>query len=235
MGLSRQTVRTFLRADVFPERADRRCGVSKLDPFVAYLRARLEAGESNGSALWRELRDRHAFTGSQPLVRKWVTRHRHLIPPTSVKRAPRRGRPPATFPAAPPPPRRRSARQFAWLLMRPVAELEAEEQALVERVLVASPAVQTAYTLGLEFLRMVRQRDGESLDAWLQQAHASAIPEVQRFAVGLERDGAAVRAALTLPHNNGQVEGQVNRLKLIKRLAYGRAKFDLLRQRVLTA
>jgi transposase len=92
MGLSRQTVRTFLRADVFPERADRRCGVSKLDPFVAYLRARLEAGESNGSALWRELRDRHAFTGSQPLVRKWVTRHRHLIPPTSVKRAPRRGR-----------------------------------------------------------------------------------------------------------------------------------------------
>ncbi len=234
MGLSRQTVRTFLRADVFPERADRRCGVSKLDPFVAYLRARLEAGETNGSALWRELRDHHAFTGSQPLVRKWVARHRHLIPSTLVKSAPRQARPAATPPAAPAPPRRRSARQFAWLLIRPVAELEAEEQALVERVLVASPAVQMAYTLGLAFLRMVRQRDVEGFDVWLQQAHNSAIPEVQRFAVGLERDGAAVRAALTLPHSNGQVEGQVNRLKLIKRLAYGRAKFDLLRQRVLS-
>lgn len=167
MGLSRQTVRTFLRADVFPERADRGCGVSKLDPFVAYLRARLEAGETNGSALWRELRDHHAFTGSQPLVRKWVARHRHLIPSTLVKSAPRQAWPAATPPAASVPPRRRSARQFAWLLMRPVAELEAKEQALVEPVLAASPAVQMAYTLGLAFLRMVRQRDVEGFDTWL--------------------------------------------------------------------
>jgi len=59
--------------------------------------------------------------------------------------------------------------------------------------------------------------------------------ELQSFAVGLERDGAAVRAVLRLPYSNGQVEGQVKRLKLIKRMAYGRANFDLLRQRILAA
>ena len=67
----------------------------------------------------------------------------------------------------------------------------------------------------------------------MASARASGIAEVQRVVVGLERDQAAVVAALSLPYSNGQVEGQVNRLKLIKRRMYGRAKFDVLRHRVL--
>lgn len=65
------------------------------------------------------------------------------------------------------------------------------------------------------------------------RATASGIPELQTFAAGIERDKPAVMAALSLPFSNRQVEGQVNRLKLIKRIAYGRTNFDLLRQRVL--
>ena len=80
---------------------------------------------------------------------------------------------------------------------------------------------------------MVRQRQAEKFEAWLLQAAASGIPELVSFVAGLERDKAAVVAALSLPFSNGQVEGQVNRLKLIKRCMYGRAKFDLLRRRVL--
>ena len=95
--------------------------------------------------------------------------------------------------------------------------------------------MQQAATLARAFLHLVRQRDLEALDLWFQQARDSPLPELERFAAGLRRDGAAVRAALTLPYSNGQVEGQVNRLKLIKRMAYGRATFDLLRQRVLMA
>ncbi len=60
-------------------------------------------------------------------------------------------------------------------------------------------------------------------------------PAIQTFAAGLEQDGAAVRAALTEPWSSGQAEGQVNRLKLLKRQSYGRASFDLLRRRVLLA
>ena len=80
---------------------------------------------------------------------------------------------------------------------------------------------------------MVRTRQATAFDAWLTRATASDIPEIQGFVTGLERDKAAVVAALSSSYSNGQVEGQVNRLKLIKRSMYGRAKFDLLRQRVL--
>ena len=82
---------------------------------------------------------------------------------------------------------------------------------------------------------MVKTRDHGAFDQWLRDVHTSRVSDLERFAIGLERDGAAVRSALSLPHSNGQVEGQVNRLKLIKRIADGQASFELLRQRVLAA
>lgn len=84
-------------------------------------------------------------------------------------------------------------------------------------------------------MSMVRQPCADRFDDWLAQAEATQILESQAFVVGLRRDYAAVKAALTLPESNGQTEGQVNRLKFIKRSMYGRAKFDLLRLRVLAA
>lgn len=71
------------------------------------------------------------------------------------------------------------------------------------------------------------------LERWLAEAKASGIPELRSFAAGIYRDYDAVRAALTTGYNNGQTEGNVHRLKLIKRESYGRAHFDLLRLRVL--
>ena len=82
---------------------------------------------------------------------------------------------------------------------------------------------------------MVRKLQGEKLDIWLAKVTASHIPELQRFANGLERDKAAVLVGLTCSHNNGQVEGHVTKIKLIKRMMFGRAGFALLRQRVLHA
>ena len=80
---------------------------------------------------------------------------------------------------------------------------------------------------------MVRERQAPALEDWLARATANGLPELQTFAAGIERDKPAVAAARSLSFSNGQVEGQVNRVKLIKRMAYGRANFDLLRQRVL--
>jgi transposase len=82
---------------------------------------------------------------------------------------------------------------------------------------------------------MIRQRQVDALDSWLQTCHASPSVEVQNFVDVLQRDYAAVKAALMLPWSNGPVEGHINRLKLIKRIGYGRMKLDLLRQRVLYA
>jgi len=67
------------------------------------------------------------------------------------------------------------------------------------------------------------------LDAWLADARACNAPSIATFAAGLEMDGAAVRAAVTQPWSSGQAEGQINRIKLLKRQSYGRASFDLLR------
>jgi transposase len=93
--------------------------------------------------------------------------------------------------------------------------------------------VDTAYHLAQDFIQMVRERQATAFDAWRTRATASGIPEIQGFVAGLERDKAAVVATLSVSYSNGQIEGRVNRLKLIKRSMYGRAKFDLLRQRVL--
>ena len=81
----------------------------------------------------------------------------------------------------------------------------------------------------------MRTRDGPGLTAWLDRADASRLPEIRSFAAGIRRDRAAVDAALSSVWSNGQTEGQVNRLKALKRQMYGRAKLDLLRKRFLYA
>jgi transposase len=89
------------------------------------------------------------------------------------------------------------------------------------------------YRLAQDFGEMVREQQVERFENWLIQARSSDFPDFRRLARGLQHDYAEVKAALMLPWSSGQVEGQVNRLKLIKREMYGRAKFDLLRVRVL--
>ena len=93
--------------------------------------------------------------------------------------------------------------------------------------------IAQAYELIQEFTHMLREREGERLDAWLDRVEKQGVPELQSFAQGLKKDYDAVKAGLTLSWSNGQTEGQVHRLKLIKRQMYGRGGFKLLRRRVL--
>jgi transposase len=111
-------------------------------------------------------------------------------------------------------------------------EIEREDLAAFR---LAHASLTTTYQLVQDFLQMMRHREGKRLDTWLSQVHESGLPELQSFAQGVEQDKAAVQAGLTLPISNGQVEGQVTKIKLIKRMMYGRAEFPLLRQRVLHA
>ena len=128
-----------------------------------------------------------------------------------------------------------SSRQASFLFLRRPEELEADEQESLLTLRHLHPEIDLAYDLVQQFARMLRTRTGEQLDDWLEKVRASQIREFQGFVAGIERDKAAVVAGLTLPQNNGVVEGKVNKLKLIKRMMYGRARFPLLRQRVLHA
>ena len=97
------------------------------------------------------------------------------------------------------------------------------------------PHLEVVSQLTQGFMSMLKQHQAELLDPWLDAARCCGIAELERFGRGIEQDKLAVSAALTLPYNNGVVEGHVNRLKLIKRMMYGRAGFPLLRRRVLRA
>lgn len=97
----------------------------------------------------------------------------------------------------------------------------------------ASPRVKKAMELSWQFCEIIRQRKADEFDKWLTQAEDCEITQLVSFAAGVRKDYEAIKNACTLEWSNGQVEGQVNRLKNIKRQMYGRAGFELLRKRVL--
>jgi len=122
-----------------------------------------------------------------------------------------------------------------WLLVGDAAQHQPDEQAFVTKLLAECPEAKTVQSLAQEFAQIIRERKVDAFDEWMTQAVTSGLAEMRGFVTGLQRDLAAVKAALTYEWSNGQVEGQVNRLKLLKRQMYGRANFDLLKQQVLHA
>jgi transposase len=127
-----------------------------------------------------------------------------------------------------------SACEAAWMLLRP-GELTDEQKKTTELLCLLSPEVARAQELALSFVAIIKERRADELRGWLIEAQCSGVAEFITFANGLTADLQAVRAALEYEWSNGQVEGQVHRLKLIKRQMYGRGKLDLLRARVLRA
>jgi len=125
-----------------------------------------------------------------------------------------------------------SSKQLAWLLVRDTGSLSQTEQVLLSH-LQQHEALKRFHDHVQVYTQMVKQRQVEELDGWLDASDHLGIDPLQTFATGLRQDYAAVRAAIETHWSNGQTEGQVNRLKFIKRQMYGRAKFDLLRLRVL--
>ena len=227
--MSRRTVRRLLRAGEFIERAVARPRFQPLDTFADYLHQRWEEGCHNAAQLWREIRER-GFRGCQSALRPYLAAWRSE-PPAELGRQ-RRQLPNAPQPLAVP-----SPRSTAWLLLgyattRDAAQL-AFRSAFVEEICAGCDEVKTGQRLVVDFFRIVRKRLGGELDGWLLAVFESKVPELMGFASGLTQDKAAVMAALTVAWNNGQTEGQVNRLKFLKRRGFGRANFDLLQQRVL--
>lgn len=227
LHISYHTTSKYLRADscpFYPEQVQR--GKSKLDPYLDHLTARWQEGSHNASQLWRELQAQ-GFDGSRGLVAKWAAARRKKLPATAP--AAQRQAAPARSPRSIP---WRPART-AWLLFKPTADLDEEEEQALERIKQVDPSVAQAHELVHTFQQLIRNQQSDSLASWIQEAISSGIAALVSFANGIQQDLAAVRNALSSSWSNGQTEGQVNRLKFIKRQMYGRANFDLLRRRVL--
>ncbi|HEU5422431.1 MAG TPA: ISL3 family transposase [Nitrolancea sp.] len=223
VGVSRETVYRYLRLPGPPARMRLPARAAALDPYLPYLERRWAEGCRNGKRLWRELRAQ-GFDRSYSGVARFVAR---------LRRAERAGEPTgATRHATTQPP---TPRQVAMLCFRHAQQRTPAQQAYLDHLRQADEAVASAYTLTQDFAAMLRERRGERLDDWLAAAEGCPAPALRRFATGLRGDLNAVRAGLTEPWSNGPTEGFVHKLKLLKRQGYGRAGFDLLRQRVLAA
>jgi transposase len=217
MAISERTVRHWLRRGVAPDTRPRRKYPSAFDPYAPYVLKRWEEGERNGIQIWREIAAQ-GHPGSRRMVYRFLeTLKTHEMETSAqVQHLPHY-----------------SSTAAVSLFMRRPDTLEEIQREHLAAFRLAAPSLDTTYQLVQDFLVMMRKLEGERLDAWLTQVHESGLPELQSFAQGVERDKAPVQAGLTLAINNGQVEGQVTRIKLIKRMMYGKASFALLRQRVL--
>ncbi len=221
LGLARNTVFNYVKQPSepppLPPRPRR---TSQIDPYEAYLLMRWNAGCRNASLLFREIREQ-GYPGCKTMVRAYLGQWRKQEPKPGQAQ-PRKPRPVLVSP-----------RGMRWLLARQPEDLDQDEQERLERLLQASAAVQGVYQLVQTFLALVRQRQHEHLRPWMADAMSSGIAEMKSFVAGIERDFEAVENALRLPWSQGQTEGQVNKLKTLKRMMYGRAGFALLRVRML--
>ena len=221
LHMHRQTVARYLESDKLPERISRSQNVSSVTPYFAYIKRRWAEGCENGKQLWREIQQQ-GFTGSYMSVMRAIKKFR----PTDGRRQQSTTMLPTPSPLSP--------RQAMWLLVRAPEDLSEEQVIQRDELCAGCPDAAVAYPLAQRFMIMIRERQADFLDSWLNDVENSGISTLRNFATGLRRDYEAVKAALSFEWSNGQVEGQVNRLKLIKRQMYGRANFDLLRAKVLT-
>jgi transposase len=229
VGMAERTVRHWLSQRGIPYSGPRKPRSSPLDPYKTYLLERWHQGCRSGAQLERELRAK-GYKGSQKAIYRCLA-SLELFLSSPSRRSGAQSR--ETTKSQHNPLLALSASQATWLFFRKEEDLKAEEQENLRLLRQASPDLETAYQLVQEFLSMVRELTGERLEEWLGKVEAEALQAFQPFVTGVQQDKDAVLAGLTLPWSNGPLEGNVNRLKLIKRSMYGQADLNLLKLRVL--
>lgn len=216
-GLAIPTIYKYLASSSVPKRAEMPRSSSPLDPFVEYLFERWQAGCHNARMLHDEL-VQQGCTGSLTSLRCFLQPWRAAPVPPQVKR---RGRNTTTW------------KDMRSVLLRLPEYLRDDEQDLLNTFLALHPKLSLARTLVEQFRDLLKSHDTAAFDTWLVAAANSDLAPFQRLARTLHSDRKAVLAAISLPWSTGPVEGHITRVKLLKRIGYGRASLSLLRARIL--
>lgn len=215
LGLARHTAGRYARCESLHGLTDRAIRTTRLDDYKPYLIQRWNDGCTDAARLFREIRAR-GYPGRTPqAVRRYL---RPLRTDTA----------PVPAPSPVPKPHR-----VAHWIMRHPDHLHADEQSQLKDIMARCPQLNAVHRHVRAFAQMVRNLEGENLTAWIDAVHADDLPVLRSFAGNLHNDRAAITAGLTRVWSSGPTEGQVNRIKTLKRQMYGRAGFALLRKRVL--
>jgi transposase len=217
VGMVCKTIRRWLRIGQFPERKPVTGRRSHVGEFDDYLRQRWNEGCHNSALLFREIRER-GYKGSRQMVSSHTSPWR-ISPWPGLSHRKKLNR------IAP--------KHAAILACRPTERLSEQQRTLFEQVAVNCPSIRSMRFLALDFREAITNNDRDGMLHWIRTAAQSGFGPLVRFAYGLRKDVNAVIAAVETSWSNGQTEGQINRLKAIKRQMYGRAGFHLLRARVL--
>lgn len=218
LGVAVRTVQYWLARESAPHSQPRRKPPSLFDAFVPSVFSRFSQGCRDIPLIYTEIQQQ-GYRGSIRTLYRFM--HSRRVPSLSLPT-------PSVFDQI-------SVHKATWLIARPDEHLEADERTDLRVLCEACSDLAALHTLAQFFGQIVRKREGHRLDEWMQRVKESHFRDLKRFATSLQRDQKEILAGLTLVYSNGQVEGFVNKLKLIKRQGYGRASFPLLRQRVLYA
>jgi transposase len=230
LSISRPTVDRYLRIGHYPEHARRG---ETIRPFADYLIQRWQAGVHVAIQLFHEIKEQ-GYRGSYKAVTYFVTELKsgtvHWQPEIPHHEVIAN----STQPVQPPKPKVKSVapRHVAYLLTKPASTLTVEQRQEVDWFCQSFPDLATSYQLAQEFGKIIRERLPDQFTKWLEKALSSELAEFRNFAASLIRDKDAIIAALNTSWSSGQVEGHINRLKLIKREMFGRGKLDLLEKRL---
>jgi transposase len=216
LGLARNTVRRYAHAtsadDLLVGRWTGRTSI--LDPYKPYLHRRWAEGCTVARRLYEEVRE-HGYPGGESVVKVYVAKLRKNFPPASPRKAP-------------------SVRDVtSWLTRHPDRLTEDQAQQLKKTILARCPSLDRTAHHVRAFAELMNDRRGKHLAQWIAGVQADDLPALHTFVTGLGQNLDAVVAGLSLRYSSGAVEGQNNKIKMLKRQMFGRANFDLLRKRVL--
>lgn len=223
LGLARPTVRKFYTADAYPDTKRRNSKPNILDPYLPYLEERVRDGCTNAKQSWREI-VAQGYRGSSSQVSKWMTWRRRQgaegpsESPVSVHTSGHTVLP--------------SRQTLCRILFTDAGSLDTHDSILLQLAM-QNPSIAAVLATVCGLRTMITAKEAAGFDDWMSSCLASGVPAIQRFAKHLRQDRPAVLAAISTRWSNGQTEGQVNRLKMLKRQMYGRTNLDLLRARVL--
>jgi len=219
LGMHRNTVRKYMLTDTLVRKSYK--DSSMIENYFNYIKKRLEEDSSLYlKALWSELRQM-GYPGGYSMLSEALAYYGIRI----GKKARKKELPQQSGSFFKP-------SNAAMLFLSPEKKFNKIQKELIHKLCKSSSGLECALLLARDFRNLMENKLGNQLRGWIERVQHSGISEITAFANGLLRDYQSIENAISLPWSNGPVEGNVNKLKTIKRQMYGRASFELLRKRL---